>query len=150
MIVAKRTRLAEPSTHQMLVFYRAPGEPIRPPADLVSLLRNEGLQTGTIQARNPTTHDQWWVPVVGFATLGLPYVAKAFAAVIQSWMKERRGRQVTVGKLRITGYKPADVERIVRALSKQERGLSLLHVTKAKPPRRSVAKKDHKKAADSK
>jgi len=41
------------------LFYRAPGEPIRSPSDVVALLKTAGFEIGTRRPRNPITHDQW-------------------------------------------------------------------------------------------
>src|ERR1039457_1882035 len=65
-----------------LVFYRSAAEGLRHPGDIVSLLQDEGIQTGTLRARNPITHDQWWIPVSVLATAGAPY-AKALASVVK-------------------------------------------------------------------
>lgn len=122
-----------------LVFYRAAGEGIRHPDDVVNLLNAEGIATGMLRARNPVTHDQWWIPVAALTAAGAPY-AKALASVIQTWLKERKGRQVRLenGRSRITANTPADAERLLVAVAKHEKQLGDLHVTNA---RRSTAKK---------
>jgi len=66
-----------------LVFYRAPGEGIRRPVDVVELLTAEDIETGTLRARNPVTHDQWWIPISVLAMAGRPY-AKALASVAKA------------------------------------------------------------------
>jgi hypothetical protein len=118
-----------------LVFYRAAGEGIRYPDDVVNLLNAEGVETGMLRARNPVTHDQWWIPVAALAAAGAPY-AKALASVIQTWLKERKGRQVRLenGRSRITANTAADAERLLVALTKHEKQLGTLHVTKARRP----------------
>jgi hypothetical protein len=114
-----------------LVFYRAADEGIRHPSDVVDLLNAEGIETGTLRARNPITHDQWWIPVVDLAKAGTPYVI-ALAAVVRTWLKERKGRQVRLenGRSKITASTVADAERPSRVprlpiprLRKWKRGL---------------------------
>jgi hypothetical protein len=128
-IVTKVPFLDEDSPQPTLVFYRAAGEEIRAPSDVVSLLRAEGLATGTLRARNPITHDHWWIPIIKEAA---PY-AIALGAVIRAWLKERKGRQVKLenGKLKICANTAADVERLIRAVTKHEKMLGPVHVTKA-------------------
>jgi len=131
-----------------LIFHRAAGEGIRYPDDVVHLLNAGGVKTGTLRARNPITHDQWWIPVVALAAAGAPY-AKALASVIQTWLKERKGRQVRLenGSSRITADTAADAERLLVALTKHEKQLRTFHVTKGqKPPAKKAAgrrKKSH-------
>ena len=112
-----------------LVFYRSAAEGLRHPGDVVSLLQNEGIQTGTLRARNPITHDQWWIPVTALAAAGAPY-AKAVASVVQTWLRQRKGRRVELkyGSSKITGT-VADTERLFRAITKHGKELGLLHVT---------------------
>jgi hypothetical protein len=128
-IVTKVRFLREDSPQPTLVFHRAEGEGMRAPSDVVSLLRAEGLETGTLRARNPITHDHWWIPIIKEAA---PY-AIALGAVIRSWLKERKGRQVKLenGRFKITANTPADIERLLRALTKHERNLGPVQVTKA-------------------
>ncbi len=118
-----------------LVFHRAVGEGIRHPSDVVELLNTEGIETGTLSARNPITHDQWWIPVVNLANAGTPY-AIALAAVVRTWLKERKGRQVRLENARskIIANSVDDAERLLTALSKHEKQLGPLHVTKALQP----------------
>ena len=126
-----------------LVFYRAAGEGIRHPGDVVELLDAEGIQTGTFRARNPLTHDHRWIPVTALAAAAAPY-AKALASVAKTWIKERKGRQVRLenGRSRVTANTAADAERLLAALTKHEKQLGLLHVTKArKPPAKKTAAK---------
>jgi hypothetical protein len=148
--VTRALSVTERSSQPTLVFYRAAGETIRVPDDVVSLLNREGVETGILQARNPVTHDQWWVPVLGMAKTGVPY-AIALAAVIRTWLKERKGRQVKLenGRLKISADTPSDVERLLSALTKHEKKLGSLHVTKAKsaakvPVKRAVRKRSDK------
>jgi hypothetical protein len=82
-----------------LVFYRGPGEGIQYPEDLLSLLKDQRLKTGILRARNPVSHDQWWIPIVHLTKSGVPYVV-ALAAVARAWLKEKKHRQV---KLRMDG-----------------------------------------------
>jgi hypothetical protein len=131
-----------------LVFYRGAREGIRHPSDVVELLRAQGVETGTLRARNPITHDQWWIPVTALAAAGAPY-AKALASVAKAWLKERRGRQVRLenGRSRITANSAADAERLLAALTKHEKQLGLLHVTKARqltPKKKAPAKRKKK------
>ena len=129
------------------VFYRAAGEGIRHPADVVELLNASGIQTGTLRARNPITHDQWWIPVTALAAVAAPY-AKALASVAKTWIKERKGRQVRLenGRSKITANTAADAERLLAALTKHEKQLGLLHVTKARQPPAKAAEKRKKKS----
>ena len=131
-----------------IVFYRAAREGIRHPGDVVELLKAEGIQTGTLRARNPVTHDQWWIPVTALAAAAAPY-AQALASVAKTWIKERRGRQVRLenGRSRVTANSAAAAERLLAALTKHEKQLGLLHVTKArKPPaKKKAAAKRRKK-----
>jgi hypothetical protein len=146
-----RPRQPEPAHHTgsaALVFYRAASEGIHHPGDIVELLNAEGIQTGTLRARNPITHDQWWIPVTALAAAAAPY-AKALASVAKTWIKERKGRQVRLenGRSRITANTAADAERLLAALRKHEKQLGLLHVTKArKPPAKKTAAKRKKKS----
>ena len=78
-----------------LIFYRAAGEGLRHPEDVASLLQDEGIKTGNLRARNPITHDQWWIPVSILATAVAPY-ARALASVVQTWIKETKGRKVVL------------------------------------------------------
>jgi hypothetical protein len=118
-----------------LVFHRAAGEGTRHPSDVVELLNAEDIETGTLRARNPITHDQWWIPVVDLAKAGTPY-AIALAAVVRTWLKERKGRQVRLenGRSKITANTVADAERLLAALTKCEKQLGPLHVAKALQP----------------
>ena len=129
----------------ILVFYRAPGEGLLYPGDVVSLLNSEGIQTGTVRARNPITHDQWWIPVL--AAAGAPYV-KALASVIRAWLKECNGRKVQVenDRVKISAGTAAEVERLLSALTKHGKQLGSLHVTKStvKAPAKKTAKKRSK------
>jgi len=72
------------------------------------------------------------------AKAGTPY-AIALAAAVRAWLKEK-GRQVRLesGRSKITANTPADVERLLKALTKHEKELGTLHVTKA---RRTIPKK---------
>jgi hypothetical protein len=146
-----RPRQPEPAHHTgsaALVFYRAASEGIHHPGDIVELLNAEGIQTGTLSARNPITHDQWWIPVTALAAAAAPY-AKALASVAKTWIKERKGRQVRLenARSRITANTAADAERLLAALRKHEKQLGLLHVTKArKPPAKKTAAKRKKKS----
>lgn len=127
-----------------LIFHRAPREGIRRPSDVVALLNDEGIETGTLRARNPITHDQWWIPISVMAAAGVPYV-KALASVIQTWLKERKGRQVRLenGRTKITANTPEEVERVLAALTRHEKQLGPLQVTKAQkvPPKKIARKK---------
>jgi hypothetical protein len=142
------TQVRDLSSHSAptLVFHRASGEGIKAPDDLVSLLHGEGFETGILRARNPITHDQWWVPVIGLAKAGMPY-AIALGAVIRIWLKERKGRQVRFdnGRLRINANSPADVERLLSAISKHKKELGPFYVTKPKraekPPTKNKVRK---------
>jgi hypothetical protein len=118
-----------------LVFYRSDDEGIRHPSDVVDLLNAEGIETGTLRAQNPITHDQWWIPVVDLAKAGTPFVI-AVAAVVRTWLKERKGRQVRLetGRSKITASTVADAERLLAALSKHQKQIGPLHVTKALQP----------------
>ena len=120
----------------MLVFYRAANEGIRYPDDVVGLLKAQGVHTGRLTGRNPITHDQWWIPVTALAAAGAPY-AKALASVIQTWLKERKGRQVRLenGRSRVTANTSADAERLLAALTRHEKQIAGLHVTKARKAR---------------
>jgi len=115
-----------------LVFYRAASEGLRHPGDVVALLQNEGIKTGTLRARNPITHDQWWIPVTALAMAGRPY-GKALASVVQTWLKERKGRRVELqyGSWKVAGT-PADAERLLRAIAKHEKELGPLHIAGSK------------------
>ena len=112
-----------------LIFHRAAGEGLLHPRDVVSLLQDEGIKTGALRARNPITHDQWWIPVTALAAAGAPY-AKAVASVVQTWLRQRKGRRVELkyGSSKITGT-VADTERLFRAITKHGKELGLLHVT---------------------
>ena len=146
-IVTRVRKLSDPEdreTGPTLVFYRAAAEGIRYPGDVVELLKAEGIKTGTLRARNPITHDQWWIPVTALAAAGVPY-AKALVSVVQTWLKERKGRQVRLenGRSRITANTPADAERLLAALTKHEKQLGALHVTKARKlqPKKNAPKR---------
>ncbi len=123
-------------TGPTLAFHRAAREGIRYPDDVVALLAAEGVKTGMLRARNPITHDQWWIPVMEATKAGVPY-AVALAAVIRTWLKERKGRQVRLrnGTTSITANTAADAERLLAALAKHEKQLRTLHVTKALKPK---------------
>jgi hypothetical protein len=116
-----------------IVFYRAEGEVIRYPDDVVSLLTAQRIQTGGLVGRNPITHDQWWIPVAALVAAGAPY-AKALTFVVQAWLKERKGRQVRleIGKLRITANTVTEAERLLAALNKHAKQIDGLQVTKAR------------------
>jgi hypothetical protein len=145
-IVTKVAFMREDRPQPTLVFYRAEEEGIRAPSDVVSLLRGEGLETGTLRGRNPITHDHWWIPIIKDAR---PY-AIALGAVIRAWLKERKGRQVKLenGKLKISANTAADVERLLRALTKHESNLGPVQVTKAAnrkvPTKRAVKRNSGK------
>jgi len=134
-----------------LVFQRAVGESIRYPSDVVDLLNTEGIETGTLRARNPITHDQWWIPMVDLGKTGTPY-AIALAAVVRTWLKERKGRQVRLenGRFKIIANSVGDAQRLLAALIKHEKELGPLHVTKALQPatkkkaRKAPAKREEK------
>jgi hypothetical protein len=131
-----------------LVFHRSPREEGRSPDDVISLLKSEGVKTGVRRTQNPPT-GEWWIPLIGLAAAGVPY-AKALAAVIQTWLKERKGRQVRIenGRSRITANNPEDAVRILAALTKHEKQLRLAHVTKTRPAAKKLtAKKVTKKRA---
>lgn len=127
-------------TGPKLVFHRASGEGLRYPDDLVALLNAEGVKTGMLRARNPITHDQWWIPVTALAAAGAPY-ARALASVIRTWLKERKGRQVRLqnGTSTVTANTAAEAERLLTALTKHAKHLDALHVTKARRLRPSKA-----------
>jgi hypothetical protein len=147
MAVARHSRSAKQTTGPMLVFYRAPRELIRPPGDVVSLLNDAGVETATVQGRNPVTHDEWLIPVISLATAGLPY-AQVFAGVAKTWLQERKGRQVRLenGRSRITANTPEDAIRLLTALTKHEKEIAALHVTKSrKAPTKRAAKKGTRK-----
>jgi hypothetical protein len=55
---------SDSGTGPTLVFHRAAREGIRYPDDVVALLDAERVKTGMLRARNPITHDQWWIPVM--------------------------------------------------------------------------------------
>ena len=126
-----------------LIFHRAPGEGIRSPSDVASLLNDAGIETGTPRGRNPVTHDQWWIPVSVVAAAGVPYV-KAMASVIQTWLKARPGRQVRLenGRIKITANTADDAVRILAALNRHEKQLGPLQVARAKksPPKKIAGK----------
>jgi hypothetical protein len=146
--VQKLTDPQEGEIGLTLVFYRAASEGIRYPDDVVNMLNAEGVQTGRLTGRNPITHDQWWIPVTALAAAGAPY-AKALVSVIQTWLKERKGRQVRLetGRSRVTANTAADAERLLAALTKHENQLGGLHVTKARkqPARKARAKRKKKR-----
>jgi hypothetical protein len=131
-----------------LAFHRAAREGIGYPDDVVALLDAEGVKTGRLRARNPIMHDQWWIPVVEAAKAGVPY-ADALAAVIRTWLKERKGRQVRlqIGRTSITANTVADAERLLKALAKHEKQLDALQVARARKPqpRKTIAKPRNKK-----
>lgn len=116
-----------------LIFLRASTESVRAPGDIVSLLNAEGIETGTLRARNPITHDQWWIPVTALMAAGAPY-ARALVSVIKTWLSERKGRQVRleVGGSKIIANTVTEAERLLAALTKHEKELGFLHVTKAR------------------
>ena len=130
--VERAANFDDMETGPSLVFYRAKGEGIRYPDDVVSLLKTQGVQTGRLTARNPITHDQWWIPVTALAAAGAPY-AKALASVIRAWLKARKGRQVRLenGRTKITANTSADAERLLVALTRHEKEIAALHITKA-------------------
>jgi len=70
---------------------------------------------------------------------------KALASVIQTWLKERKGRQVRLenGRSKITANTPEDAMRMLAALTKHQKQLGPLHVTKARksPAKKTAAKK---------
>jgi len=129
-----------------LVFYRAASEGIRYPDDVVNMLNGEGVQTGRLTGRNPITHDQWWIPVTALAAAGAPY-AKALVSVIQTWLKEGKGRQVRLenGRSRVTANTAAEAERLLAALTKHENQLGGLQVTKARKQPTRKARANRKK-----
>jgi hypothetical protein len=134
-----------------LVFYRAAGEGLRHPGDFVALLENEGIKTGTLRARNPITHDQWWIPIAALAMAGRPF-AKGLASVVQTWLKERKGRRVELqyGSLKVAGT-PADAERLLRAIAKHEKVLGPLHIAGSKAVlKKSATRKSIRKRAPDK
>ena len=134
-----------------LVFYRAASEGLRHPGDDVALLQNEGVKTGTLRARNPITHDQWWIPITALAVAGRPY-AKALASVVQTWLKERKGRRIELqyGCCKVAGT-AADAERLLRAIAKHEKELGPLHITGSKAMVKKLAtRKSVRKSAPDK
>ena len=134
-----------------LVFCRAAGEGLRHPGDVVALLQNEGIKTGTVRARNPITHDQWWIPITALAVAGRPY-AKALASVVQTWLKERKGRRIELqyGCCKVAGT-AADAERLLRAIAKHEKELGPLHITGSKAMvKKSATRKSVRKSAPDK
>ena len=142
--LAREFGASDRDTSPTLVFYRAVGEGIRYPDDVVSLLNAQGVETGRLSGRNPITHDQWWIPVTALAAAGAPY-AKALTSVIQAWLKERKGRQVRLenGRSKVTASTPADAERLLAAITRHEKHLEAVHVTKARKPlaKKGTAKK---------
>jgi hypothetical protein len=86
------------------------------------------------------------IPVVDLAKAGTPY-AIALAAVARTWLKERKGRQVRLenGRSKIIANTVADAERLLAALTKQEKQLGPLRVSKALVP--ATKKKGVTKAA---
>ena len=74
------------------------------------------------------------------AAADAPY-AKALLAIIRTWLKERKGRQVRIenGRSRITANTPEDAIRMLAALTKHEKQLRLVHVTKAIPAVKKLA-----------
>jgi hypothetical protein len=134
-------------TRPALIFCRASAESVRVPSDIVSLMNAEGIKTGTLRARNPITHDQWWIPLTALMAAGAPY-AKALASVIKTWLNEKKGRQVRleVGGSKITANTVTEVKRLLAALRKHETHLGLLHVTKARviPVQKPGAKRKRK------
>ena len=129
-----------------LFFYRASGEAIRSPSDVLALLTAEGFEMGALRARNPVTHDQWWIPILPAAKAGLPY-AVALGAVIRSWLKERKRRQVRleIGRIKISAATPADLDRILVTLGKHGDTLTTLQVSGANSPPKLPARKAAKK-----
>lgn len=123
-----------------LVFHTAAREDVHDPNNLIELLNAEGIRTGMIRARNPITHDQWWIPVTAVAAAAGPY-AKALASVVKAWLKERRGRQVRLesGRSKVTANSAADAERLLAALTKHEKEIGPLQVAKA--PKKRAKKK---------
>lgn len=149
------------SHRPILVFHRASGERFCDPHDVVLLLASEGVETGTVRGRNPTTHEQWWVPVIDIAKTGVPY-AVALAAVIRAWLKERKGRQVKlqIGSVKISANTADEVDSMLSALTKHAKKLRSIHVTKTatapevsckKNIKRAIIKKDneHRDSGDS-
>jgi hypothetical protein len=132
-----------------LIFCRAQGEAICLIEDVISLLENEGIATGAIRARNPMTHDQSWISLLGIAKAGVPY-AIALGAVIRHWLKERTGRRVKLekGSLKIHASSAADVESMLGMLVKYERKLGSLHITSAQSEPKAMVKKAKKKKSD--
>jgi hypothetical protein len=120
--VDSSTERGQPS----LDFYRSRVENVQAPSDIVSLLKDEGIKPGTLRARNPITHDEWWIPVTSLLLAGAPY-AKALVSVIKTWLRERKGRQVRleIGRLKITARTASEAEHLLRALSKHEKISSL-------------------------
>lgn len=133
----------------MLSFHRAPREESHAPSDVVALLRAAGITTGTLRARNPIMHEQWWIPVTALAVAASPY-AKALASVAKVWLKERRGRLVRLenGRSKVTANSAADAERLLAALTRHEKELGLLQVSKARQPatKKAAAKRINKKS----
>ena len=82
--------------------------------------------------------------VVDLAKAGTPY-AIALAAVVRTWLKERKGRQVRLenGRSKIIANTVAGAERLLAALIKYEEQLGPLHVSKAlqSATKRKAAKK---------
>ena len=72
---------------------------------------------------------------------GRSTTCEGLASVIQTWLKERKGRQV---RSRITANTVADAERMLLALTKHEKQLGAVHVTKARKPaaRKTPVKRD--------
>jgi hypothetical protein len=130
-----------------LVFHLAAREHVRHPDSVIELLNAEGINTGTVIARNPITYDHWWIPVSVLAAAGAPY-AKALASVANAWLKGRRGRKVQLenGRSRITANSVADAERLLAAFTKHEKQLGLLQVAKARTKKKKAGAKRKKKA----
>jgi hypothetical protein len=144
-------KLTDPEDEEIgpkLVFYRAAGEGIRYSDHVVNLLNAESVQAGRLTGGNPITHDQWWIPLAALAAAGAPY-AKALASVTQTWLKERKGRQVRLENAtsRVTANTAADAERLLVALTKHEKEPEGLQVTKARksPARKAPAKRTKKR-----
>jgi hypothetical protein len=82
--------------------------------------------------KNPITHDQWWVTGISIAKTGVPYVI-ALGAVLRTWLKERKGRQIRLEtkSVKISANSVKEVELILKKLVKYETNLESIHVTKA-------------------
>ena len=122
-----------------LVFERAADEESGHPSDVLTLVKRAGIKSGIPRTSNPPGHD-WWIPVAAIAAAGVPY-AKALTLVIQTWLKEWKGRQVRLenGSLKITANTADDAIRIISAITKHEIRLGNMRVTKAQKPRAKKA-----------